>query len=151
MIGWRERDESKRSDGVLQCCLGWKGTGCSGGFQEKSVHTAELKAADSWEREWRRIGGDKKALKYRINKIAQHDDTFLCKSYWLLCGQDRDSEWLSSTLRSPDGRKLSEIQKTKRSMLFSCFFFDFAAFTVKSISHGEKANKWRTKHILHFI
>lgn len=40
--------------------------------------------------------------------------TFLCKSYSLLCGQDHDSEWLSSMLRSPDGKKLSEIKTEGR-------------------------------------
>lgn len=35
-------------DEVLQCCLGWRGTGCSGGSQEKSGYRAELKAAVSW-------------------------------------------------------------------------------------------------------
>lgn len=36
-------------DEVLQCYLGWRGTDCSGGSQEKSAHIVELKAADSWE------------------------------------------------------------------------------------------------------
>lgn len=46
--------KKKKISCILQCCLGWKHTGCSGGSQERSVHITELKADESWEKKERK-------------------------------------------------------------------------------------------------